>query len=322
MSNNNRVILVTGVGGDIGQSVVKCIKRRTNDKVIGCDIDYYGGGKAFVDKFYVAPRVSEGDRYIDFIKFVVREEKISHIIPITEYEIKLFTDKKIEKLFKEVKVVINNQFITSTFLDKYKTIEFFMENQISYPKTIPLDQYNNEFQYPVIIKEKSSRGGKGVYIVNCDRELEQYTKEKKDALVQEFIGNEDEEYTMAVFSDGKNVNCIAFRRILGYGSLSKFVQLINDEKIMALGKKIAEKTQLKGSINVQMRKCNGEYIPFEVNPRISSTVAFRDHFGFKDVIWWLELVDNENIEIKYKTKYSKGIGVRVVDEVYFDLQEK
>ena len=33
---------------------------------------------------------------------------------------------------------------------------------------------------------------------------------------------------------------------------------------------------------------NGKPYVFEINPRFSSTVRFRDLFGFKDVLWVLE----------------------------------
>lgn len=317
----NRVVLVTGAGGDIGQSVIKCIKHETNDKVVACDIDCYAAGKAYADEFYVAPRVSNKESYLEFIKFIINEKGITHIIPITEYEIKIFSDNKIRQLFKDIKIMINDSYIVDTFLDKFKTIEFFVNNNIAYPKTINIGEYNQEFGYPLIIKEKSSRGGKGVYVVNSLNEFKYYTENIKDSIVQQLIGSEDEEYTMAIFSDGINTSNIAFRRYLGYGSLSKFVELVSDEKLNDIAIKIATILKLKGSINIQMRKEKNEFIPFEINPRISSTVAFRNHFGFKDVIWWLDILDNNEVDIKYKAKYSKGIGIRVVDEVYFDMEE-
>lgn len=314
---DKRVILVTAVGGDIGQGVAKILKKDTEDKILGCDIDLYAAGKMYVDKFFVAPKVSDDKRYRDFMNKLIYDEKITHIIPITECEIKYFNNHKEE--FNKIKIVINNKEIIETFLDKLSTIKFLKENNIKFPKTLEINKYNGTFGLPVIVKEKSSRGGKGIYIINSDNELEYYKKNYPNAIVQEYIGDIEDEYTMSIFSDGKNINNISFRRLLGYGSMSKFVELINDEKLNKLAIQIATSCKLKGSINVQMRKHNGEYIPFEVNPRISSTISFRNRFGFKDITWWLDIIDS-NIEIEYKPIYKKGIGVRIVDEIYFDFE--
>ena len=67
-----------------------------------------------------------------------------------------------------------------------------------------------------------------------------------------------------------------------------------------------------------MRKTKRGFIPFEINPRLSSTVYFRHFFGFKDVEWWIDM--HEGNQIKYTLKYDKGIGVRTINETFFDLK--
>jgi len=313
-----RKILITAVGGDIGQSVVRCIKKYSDDTIIGCDIDFYAAGKKNVDKFFIAPKSVYIKEYADFINEIVQREGITHIIPITEDEIKIFSDMNKKEFLLDVKIAINHKNVIDIFLDKWKTIEFFEQNNILAPRTFEIENYNNELKYPFILKEKNSRGSKGVHLIHDDIEFNKY--HKKHCIVQEYLENDLEEYTMTIFSDGYSIYNIAFRRTLGYGSLSKFVELINDIKLDTLAKVIAEKIKLVGCINVQMRKKDNEFLPFEVNPRISSTVAFRDKFEFKDPIWWLNLLDNDLDNIVYIQKYKKGIGVRTVEETFFDLE--
>lgn len=85
--------------------------------------------------------------------------------------------------------------------------------------------------------------------------------------------------------------------------------------------KIAEATGLVGSINVQTRKLEGAevYVPFEINPRISSTLLFRKKFGFDDAVWWLDVLQGRSYE--YRKRYNAGIAIRHVTESYFDLEE-
>ena len=43
-------ILVTGVGGDIGQGIIKCLREiNYHNIIVGCDIDKYAAGKQFVN---------------------------------------------------------------------------------------------------------------------------------------------------------------------------------------------------------------------------------------------------------------------------------
>jgi len=318
-SMNKKCILVTGVGGDIGFSVVRCLRDSGYAlKILGCDVDPYAGGRSSVDIFLKAPRIRDEKTYLELIDNIIKEYGIEFIYPIPEPEIVFFDRHRgcFDKYGTEV--LINNPFIVDTFLNKYKTVKFLKDNGIPYPATYPIEKYSNQLDFPVIIKAQKGWGGKSLIKIHDTEELEFYKKRITDAIVQEYIGTDDEEYTVGVFSNGTDIHSICFHRYLGYGSLSKFVQLVHSNEMESIAEKIARASQLVGSMNVQFRKTASGYIPFEINPRISSTVYFRHFFGFQDVKWWLDLKENKPIE--YKLKYKKGIGVRTVGEVFFELE--
>jgi len=310
-------ILVTGAGGDIGFNIIKCLKDADyNLFILGCDIDPYAMGRTMVKKFLKAPKALNEEKYLDFIKNTIKKYRIEYIYPSTEIEIEFFHRNR--EYFDKTAVFINNPFIIDTFLDKYKTINFLKNNGLSYPTTFLIEDYNNQLDFPLLIKHRRSWGGKGLLIIRDSKEFEFYRKRITDAIVQEYIGTDDEEYTAGVFSNGKNIYSICFRRQLGYGSLTKFAQLVHENEIEHLVEKIARICHLEGSINIQFRKTKKGVIPFEINPRISSTVYFRHYFGFQDVKWWLDMKENKPID--YRLKYKKGIGVRTIGEVFFDLE--
>lgn len=314
-------ILITGVGGDIGQSVIKCLKDSSyRTHLLGCDIDPYAAGKKDVDSFFQAPKASVSESYLNFIKNIHEFSELDYIIPTTEAEIEFYDDNR--KIFEEngIKLLINNTFIINAFLNKYNTAKFFKKSGIAFPETYRLSDYKNELKYPLILKPEKGCGSKKIQILYDEVDLNYFQKKYQDAILQEIIGNINEEYTVGIFSDGNKVNSIAFRRYLGYGSLTKFAELILNKEIDSMAIKIAHACKLKGSINVQMRKTEKGFMPFEINPRFSSTVYFRHFFGFKDVEWWLNLYEGNQIE--YIMKYKKGIGVRSVGEIFFDLEEK
>ena len=75
----------------------------------------------------------------------------------------------------------------------------------------------------------------------------------------------------------------------GYG------EIIEDDRIEHLLVKLAKFLNLRGSINVQLRIHKEQPTVFEINPRFSSTVLFRHLFGFKDLLWSIEYLFNQNI---------------------------
>lgn len=311
-------ILITGVGGDIGQSVIKCLKdTKFNQNLIGCDIDPYSGGKNEVDLFFKAPPAIITEKYLCFIANLLEKERCNYIIPTTEQEIKFFDANRDFFERNKVNVLINNTSIINTFLNKYETICFLKRHGFPYPKTYHLSEFSTGLEFPVIIKPEIGGGSKGVQICHDEDDINYFRKKYDCAIVQELIGDPDNEYTVGIFSDGSKIYSIAFRRYLGYGSLTKFAELTLNREIESFAIRLARTCKLKGSINVQMRKTKRGFIPFEINPRLSSTVYFRHFFGFKDLEWWINLYEENQNE--YKLKYTKGIGVRTIDETFFDL---
>ncbi|MGI9465337.1 MAG: ATP-grasp domain-containing protein, partial [Aestuariivirgaceae bacterium] len=61
-----------------------------------------------------------------------------------------------------------------------------------------------------------------------------------------------------------------------------------DEQIDMQCRKIAEELDLKGSINVQLRRTADGPRIFEINARFSSTALIRHRMGFQDVVWTLQ----------------------------------
>ena len=315
-------ILITAVGGDIGQSVVQCLLgSEYSGRLYGCDIDPYAAGQVGLQGFTVAPKVSAREAYRSFMLKTAEKSGIKYILPINEREIVYFAQAKKYYESKGITVLVHERNIVDTFMDKYLTIRFLKNKGISVPETYLLKDYKGEFNFPLILKERHSCGGKGMHEIRGQKEFDLYAGQggKKDLMVQESIGTIDNEYTVGVFRNNSEVYSIAFRRELGYGSMTKTAVLHSDKELNALAENIAEAIGFTGSVNIQLRKAGGEYIPFEINPRLSSTVFFRYQCGFKDVKWWLDIVQGK--EVIYRPARKTGVGVRTVGAVFFDVKK-
>lgn len=137
-------------------------------------------------------------------------------------------------------------------------------------------------------------------------------------VVQEYIPGDDLEYTAGIFCDGVAVHSICFRRKLAPGGYSREIELVNDGDIHEFINKVGRILNFKGSVNLQFRETEKGCIPFEINPRFSSTVYFRHLLGFQDVLWSLKLIQNKGID--YTPKYKKAIGVRECKEIMLEME--
>lgn len=307
-------ILVTAIGGDIGYGVIKSLKKGGHDLyILGCDIREYNMASDLVDAFLVCPLYRDERNWLDFILTTLEANAVDYFWPITEPEIRI-VDKNRE-LFSRVKVIMNTPNVLEVAMDKGRTASFLAENGVVTPKTWDVLE-EADLIFPIIVKEKFGCGSHSVSVAKDRQELAKEYGGMNNPIIQEYIGESSDEYTLTVFSDGNIVNYIVFKRELGFGGMSRFVELVTDSRLAEIAGKIAGMFELRGSVNVQMRKRGGEYYVFEINPRISSTVGFRTMLGFNDVAWWLDMYEGNDIS-QYECPEDKIYGVRTVEEKIF-----
>lgn len=327
MNNHSSIekrILITAVGGDLALSVIKCLKESGKEiHLVGCDMNPYAAGRAVVNDYVTAPPVKNETQYIEFMRSLIISQHIHYVFPLSDIEIEFFLRKK--EFFQDLNVVVvmNDAQIIETFADKYETIQFFKANSISCPDTSLQAGYDGRLKFPVILKKRRGSGSQGLFKVDNEEELQFYLKRNRDMIIQKHIPGDEAEYTACIFSDGLSIYTITFKRRLAPGGYSNYVELVANDTISSFLQQIAsalkEQMKFKGSVNVQFRISGGKCMPFEVNPRFSSTAYFRHKFGFTDVLWTLDLLEGR--PIGYVPLYKRGIGVKNFGEVFFDMEQ-
>ena len=313
-------VLISGIGGDIGQSVARALAG--DFRILGCDMEDGVGSRLFVEKFFCVPSAKEREAYLKEIGNIIIRDNVDIFIPISEPEIALLNCER--KWVSEVngKVLLNNKEVVRVFSDKLETAAFLQANGWKAPRSILLkNMIREEWRLPIIVKARSGCGSKSVHKVIDDLTLDYLrSKDHGDLIIQEYLDEAEGEFTTGVFSDGNTTASITFRRRLGFGGLSREVTLVQDSKMEVLARGIAKKTGLIGSINIQSRKSNGEHVPFEINPRLSSTVYLRQAFGFEDLQWWIACLNGGSYI--YRPLYNNGTAVRVLVESFIGMEIK
>jgi carbamoyl-phosphate synthase large subunit len=303
-------ILVTGCGGDIGQSIGKILNKQKDILVSGCDISDENAGKFIFDEFFIGVACNQ-EGYLDFLKNYINKNNIDLIIPMAEPELRFLSKKKVLNNIGQAKLITASTKALEIGFDKLKTAQFLEENKMPFPKTMNISAITR-LDFPVILKSKTGSGSSDVYLVKTQKDFE-YLKEKHpDFVVQEFINAPNNEYTCGLYRSSKGeIRSIILKRKLT-GGYSGYGEVIHNKEITTLLIKIAKKLNLLGSINVQLRLSKKGPIVFEINPRFSSTVLFRHLFGFKDLLWSIEDVTGKKISpytpVAAGRKFYKGFN--------------
>lgn len=280
-------ILVTGCGGDIGQSIGKILKSSTLfSKVIGCDMTDEHASIFIYDEVIKVP-ACKSPNYLTSLEAIIKKELIDIVLPISEHELRLLSEQSIEHTFLNKVLICANLKSMQIGFDKYATAIFLQKASLPFPETNVIGDVTEPI-LPLILKSRTGAGSKSVFVLNRKDEFEFYKKKYPDFIVQELLENADEEYTSGVFKSlGGDIRTITYKRKL-VDSYSGFGVVVENEAIDNLLVKIANGLNLRGSINVQLRLAAKGPCVFEINPRFSSTVMFRHLMGFEDIIWSIQ----------------------------------
>ena len=280
-------ILVTGCGGDIGQSIGKILKESPLfSKVIGSDLNDEHAGRFIYDQMVKLPLCSSAD-YFESLKNLIKELDIDFLLPISEPELRKFTEKKIDRDFHSAKLICANLKSREIGFDKLATSNFLKDSNLPFPETDVVGTML-DCKLPLILKSREGSGSKAIFILNDREEFNFYQNKYPGFIAQELIADSPDEFTCGLFRSSDNdIRSVIYKRKL-VDSYSGYGEVIENASISLLLDIIASKLNLTGSINVQLKLSNKGPCVFEINPRFSSTVRFRHLMGFEDVIWSIQ----------------------------------
>ena len=279
-------VLVTAVGGDIGQSIARILRIfKQVTSIVGTDISDNNAGPYFVDKFVLVPAATDKE-YINTLKKIVKENDISCVIPVNETEIQTLNEYLTHHKTFTVPVIIANPEAIGVCFDKYETMRFLKVNHIQTPWTQPISQ--EPPQYPCILKNRQGAGSRGLEIIQDRKEWQYFRDKRSDAILQELLLPADSEHTCGVYrSSDETTKCLIMQRTLK-NDVTGVAEVVTDRSIEDLCYTVADLLKVRGSINIQLRKTKEGAKIFEINPRFSSTVLFRHYVGFCDLVWSIE----------------------------------
>lgn len=277
-------ILISGIASDIGFGVGRILRDwGWVGRLCGMDVQSEHPGDFIFDQLAVAPRATS-ENYLKWLASYIEHHNISLFITTSEAEIAVINNHGLQEI-AGAKILIANKCAIDHALDKYACMSYLRERGVRVPEN-GIVGVTEPITYPVIVKPRNGQGSKEVQ--KFEDSLAFSERALAGQIWQEYLGPDDQEYTCAVYhSSIRGTRILVLRRTLAGGLTGRGV-VVNDPKIEDYVEGIARALEIEGVINVQLRLTASGPCLFEINPRLSSTLVFRDKMGFCDLRWWIQ----------------------------------
>lgn len=322
-------VLILGMGGNVSVGIAKCLTSlRPNIYILGAGVDRFTAGYLHCDEAIICPYAANAN-FALWLNKLVHQKRIDIVISgVEEINSEL---SKIDLETLPCNILCADEETLKIFSDKLKTANWLASNGIDAPTTILLEKdltfekIKENFSLPFIVKPRFGKGSANINLITNEDQFQKLIY-KDNFIIQAHVGTPDNEYTCAVYkSTFGYTKTIIMRRKLKHGS-TVFAEVIENETIDAYCRTIAKTIDCKVPFNIQLRLDNETLKPmcFEINMRLSGTVAIRHNFGFPDcVVWVKEQLLGKSFEHEFNTT-TKFIATRSEQEIYFlstDLEQ-
>lgn len=340
-------ILVTAVGGGVGQAVVKSLRMSgLACRILGTDTEPYSAGFAFCDTAYIVPCAAHRE-YIPRMLEICSQEKVDYVIPGSDPELLALSKAKPDlERYSGCRVVIADASCISICRDKLMTYQFFKARGLPFAVTVPFASVGDlidERGFPIIAKPIDGSSSSGARVFFSHEEIFSL-KNPERYVFQEYLvpiqwGKDnlawDDVYTLGEMRQEHEISVQVLQgasgEILGVfmseNVLKKGIPMrveprdFADIRDVALGITEAfQATGLFGPLNIQGKITKRGFTVFEVNPRFTGITAVRAALGFREceaIIRYLEGESLETIRSLLSVDLTK-VALRFVDDVVID----
>ena len=268
-------ILVTGIGGPAGRSVVSYF-RENGVHVIGTDIRKV---EEKVESFYIIPPAYEPSFATTLVDIIKRDRPSMLISTVTE-ELPVVSRLKKSIEGEGCHALISPPTAIDIANDKLKTTMIMAGNGIPVPVTFdektPRDYIIKELGFPLLSKPRFGRGGRGVIIYHRPEELFQDTR--TGIIFQEFIPGDEFDINLFIDQRGETQAAVVLKKtILKEGIVGNAfaVERVERDAITQLGIRISQILRLEGPIDMDIRlRGDGTPVLLEINARLGGNVLF------------------------------------------------
>lgn len=243
-----------------------------DDQVWGADNNPCAPGFVYCDHTVLLPQVVK-NHYPQALLEICRKNSIDIVIPLIDPELEVLSTW--QECFSNagVMLLVSPESTIRMASDKYKTVQFAVENNLAVPQTFirvnkALDQIAaDKLSWPLMIKPR--KGSASVDIEYChDRlQLEAAWKRTDDPMIQEVVQGQEFGYDLFGDRDCRSVSVYCKKKLaMRAGETDKAVST-NDPVLIDFGKKLLGALKLLGPADVDVILTDQGPKLLEINPR-------------------------------------------------------
>ena len=277
-------ILVSGASGIVGYGILRCLKERGDCYIIGTTIYPESPANCFSDVVEIVPRTDDPD-YINSLIELIKKYKVDMLIPAIEADMRFWNEHRSELEATGAFLLLNNASLVSLCLDKWNFFKVLEENNYDGRILSSLEPDFDTFDTPFILKPRCGFGGRGLIKVESEEQYNEYIQEiGLNLMMQEFVGTDENEYTVSAFfdKDSKVKAAMGLKRKLAKAGYTEMAEVTDAVLFMDDIELLATIFHPIGPTNFQFRVHNDNVKLLEINPRISSSTSIRCKFGYNE----------------------------------------
>ena len=257
-------VLFTGGGGAGSSALVRLLGDRYNVHFADSDPCARPHGVS-PDRWHVIPR-ADSPWFLTHLAVLCRALDSALLVPGVDEELHQIAQNR--DLLPHV-LLPRDTFIAS-HLDKLASADL-LAGVVDAPKTVGCGQF---FRPPCIVKPRRGRGSRGVHVVRNSMELQAaLTLAREECVQQEYL--EGQEYTVTVAADADgNLRAIVPVLVSLKRGVTIRARTHHDVTVVETCERIHDAYGTHGCYNVQgVKTADGAFRPFEINPRVSTTLC-------------------------------------------------
>lgn len=310
-------ILLTSAGGLAGTYILKHLKKENLYRIVAIDMSKTTPINKWADVFYVVPAVKDKG-YLETLKKIINEEQIDVIIPITSYDVDLFSRINIRKKINNVKMLLMDYNDHNTLHNKETCYKYLSMLGVQTPKIYGSFE---EASFPCILKPLKGSGSKNTVKIEDMVDYRYWSHKIENSILIEYV--DGKEYTVDCLFD-RNGKCMGanvrerMKTSAGGVVVTRNDYSQNIDRVIH----ILENTNIiKGPINFQYKRTiTGDASVFDFNTRFASgglplTVAS----GFDIPNRLISMILDDHVEPWYPDKKNDGLTmIRYYEEVFIN----
>ena len=196
-----------------------------------------------------------------------KQREVALLIPTRDEELPLFAEHKDRFAQIGTTVAVSPPESVRVCQDKRLFANVCLQNALPIPLTYAAGTLPPEDAYPVFVKPRVGKGGRGIRKIDSAAELRELLSECPDLLVQECVS--DPEYTIDTFVDftGKVISVVPRERTFVLAGESYVSRTRKAPRLMDEAIRLVTKLNLLGHITIQCFYNEDRVRFIEVNPR-------------------------------------------------------